>query len=140
MRRGHRPKTKFLDLNYLIETIQCLALATIDLHPKNAFLKPNHGDAHLKNLATIKKKRLMNSSKGRGTGIIRSNKSCRNLVLSFIKDEFPDSLPKYRQRSSHLATCASLWHALSFQCQIAVRNAPCQQDPRLEHELLYPPF
>ena len=32
-------KTKFLDVNYPIGTIQCLALATIDLHPKGAFLK-----------------------------------------------------------------------------------------------------
>ena len=38
MRRGRRPKTKFLDVNYLIGTIQCLALSTIDLHPKDAFL------------------------------------------------------------------------------------------------------
>jgi zinc transporter ZupT len=35
--RDPRQKTKFLVVNYLIATIQCLALATIDLHPKGAF-------------------------------------------------------------------------------------------------------
>ena len=35
--RDPRQKTKFFDAKYLIGTIQCLALATIDLHPKGAF-------------------------------------------------------------------------------------------------------
>ena len=38
MRRGLRQKTRFLNLNYLTGIIQCLALATIDWHPKGAFL------------------------------------------------------------------------------------------------------
>nr|AAU83702.1 hypothetical protein GZ32G12_17 [uncultured archaeon GZfos32G12] len=36
--RDLQQETKFLDVNYLIGTIQCLALATIDLHPRGAFL------------------------------------------------------------------------------------------------------
>ena len=35
-----RQKTKFFVVNYLIGTIQFLALATIDLHPKGAFSSP----------------------------------------------------------------------------------------------------
>ena len=35
--RDPRQKTKFFDPKYQIGTIQCLALATIDLHPKGAF-------------------------------------------------------------------------------------------------------
>jgi len=38
MRRGHQRKTKFLDANYLIGIIRCLAQATTDLHPQGAFL------------------------------------------------------------------------------------------------------
>ncbi|MHC1574283.1 MAG: hypothetical protein ACXQTY_00545, partial [Candidatus Methanogasteraceae archaeon] len=37
-RRGHQRKTKFLDANYLIGIIRCLAQATTDLHPQGAFL------------------------------------------------------------------------------------------------------
>ena len=50
MRRDHQQKTKFFDVNYLIGTIQCLALATIDLHPKGAFsfpLYPYYSRGHI---------------------------------------------------------------------------------------------
>ena len=38
MKRGHQKKKKVLEANYLTGNIPCLAIATINLHPKGAFL------------------------------------------------------------------------------------------------------
>ncbi len=37
MKRGHRKKKKVLEANYLTGNIRCLAIATINLHPKGAY-------------------------------------------------------------------------------------------------------
>ena len=38
MKRAHRKKKKVLEANYLTGNIPCLSMATINLHPKGAFL------------------------------------------------------------------------------------------------------